>query len=72
MPSAPFLPSRQLHSTGVSVSATTVEANNATIKAIPSGASILPSIPERKNSGTKLTTIISVEFSIGIRTSREA
>ena len=41
-------------------------------KVIPSGANILPSIPERKKRGTKLATIISVEFKIGIRTSLEA
>jgi hypothetical protein len=29
-------------------------------------------MPVRKNSGTKLTTIISVELRMGIRTSREA
>ena len=39
---------------------------------MPSGASIRPSIPERKNSGTKLATMISVEFKMGIRTSFEA
>jgi len=54
------------------VRATTVEANSATMKAIPSGTSIRPSIPLRKNSGTKLTTMISVELRIGIRTSFEA
>ena len=42
------------------------------MKAMPSGTSILPSIPLRKNKGTKLTMIIKVEFKIGIRTSREA
>ena len=39
---------------------------------IPSGTSILPSIPERKKSGTKLTMIIRVEFNIGSRTSLDA
>ena len=42
------------------------------MKAMPSGTSMRPSIPERKKRGTKLTTIISVEFRIGIRTSLEA
>lgn len=54
------------------MSATTVEANRATMKAIPSGASIRPSSPLRKKRGTKLTTMISVEFSIGMRTSFDA
>ena len=49
-----------------------MEANNATIKAMPSGTSIRPSIPVRKKSGTKLTTMISVELRMGMRTSREA
>ena len=31
-----------------------------------------PSMPLRKNSGAKLTTIINVELRIGMRTSREA
>ena len=39
---------------------------------MPNGANILPSIPERKKRGTKLATIIRVEFKIGIRTSLEA
>ena len=39
---------------------------------MPSGIIILPSIPERKNSGKKQATIINVEFNIGIRTSFDA
>src|SRR5574344_1242814 len=54
------------------VRATIVDAHKATIKAIPSGISILPSIPDKKNNGTKLTMIINVEFNIGIRTSFDA
>ena len=42
------------------------------MKAMPSGTSMRPSIPERKKRGTKLTTMINVEFKIGIRTSLEA
>ena len=42
------------------------------MKAMPSGTSRRPSMPERKNSGTKLTMIISVELNIGMRTSRDA
>ena len=42
------------------------------MKLTPNGASIRPSNPLRKKSGTKLTTIISVELRIGIRTSFEA
>ncbi|EJW96003.1 hypothetical protein EVA_15890 [gut metagenome] len=63
---------RKLHNTGVSVNATTVEAKSATMKAIPRGTSIRPSMPLKKNKGTKLTTMINVELRIGIRTSREA
>ena len=58
--------------TGVTVKATSVDAINEMMNVIPSGLSILPSIPERKNSGRKLAMMISVEFSIGIRTSFEA
>ncbi len=65
-------PSSRLHNTGVRVSATKVEAANAAINAIPRGTSILPSIPERKKSGTKLAMIMSVELRIGILTSRDA
>ena len=42
------------------------------MKATPSGASMRPSIPERKNNGTKLAIMMSVEFKIGIRTSFDA
>ena len=45
---------------GVSVIATTSETNNETIKAIPSGFNIRPSIPERKNNGRNATIIINV------------
>ena len=58
--------------TGVTVKATSVDAINEMMNVIPSGLSILPSIPERKNRGRKLAMMISVEFSIGIRTSFEA
>jgi len=36
------------------------EANNATIKAIPSGANNFPSIPDKKNKGKNATMIIKV------------
>ena len=49
-----------LHNKGVSVIATTSDINNETINAIPSGISIRPSIPERKNRGRNATIIISV------------
>ena len=52
--------------------ATKVDAHREVMNAIPSGTSSLPSIPERKNKGTKLTIIIRVELRIGIRTSFEA
>lgn len=42
------------------------------MKAMPNGTSIRPSMPLRKNRGTKLTMIINVELRMGIRTSREA
>ena len=56
----------------VSVRATTVEAKSDTMKAMPSGTSIRPSMPSRKKSGRKHTTTMSVELRMGIRTSREA
>jgi len=49
-----------------------VEANSDTMKATPNGTSMRPSMPLRKNSGTKLTIMMSVEFRMGMRTSREA
>ena len=55
------LPSRKLHSTGVSVSATSVEAASAAMKAMPSGTSRRPSMPERKKRGVKLAMMMSVE-----------
>ena len=42
------------------------------MNATPSGASMRPSIPDRKKSGTKLTMMMRVEFRIGILTSFEA
>ena len=66
------LPSRKLHRTGVRVSATTVDEHRATMKAMPNGASIRPSMPVRKKMGRKLAMIINVELRMGIRTSREA
>ena len=56
-----FLASIKLHNTGVSVSATNVEAQSAVMKATPSGTSIFPSIPLNQNKGIKLTIIIRVE-----------
>ena len=44
--------------------ATKVDVHREVMNAIPSGTSILPSIPERKKSGTKLTIIIRVELLI--------
>ena len=61
-----------LHKTGVRVSATMVDDAKATIKAMPKGTSMRPSMPERKNSGMKLAMIIRVELRIGMRTSLEA
>ena len=58
--------------TGVTVKATSVDAINEMMNVIPSGLSILPSIPERKKRGRKLAMMMSVELSIGIRTSFEA
>ena len=59
-------------STGVRVSATRVEVTREMMKVIPSGLSILPSIPERKNRGRKEAMMIRVELSMGILTSLEA
>ena len=42
------------------------------INEIPRGINIRPSIPLKKNRGTKLTIMMSVELSIGIRTSLDA
>ena len=53
-----------LHSCGVTVKATISDANKETMYAIPSGFSIRPSIPERKNSGIKATIIIRVALKI--------
>ena len=69
---APVFLSRKLQSTGVSVRATSVEAKSDTMNATPRGISILPSMPERKKMGMKLTTMMKVEFSMGMRTSLEA
>ncbi len=52
--------------------ATTIDANNETMNAIPNGRSIRPSIPLRKKSGAKVTIIISVAFQIEARISVEA
>ena len=37
------------------------KAKNAAIKAMPSGASMRPSIPDKKNKGIKLAMMIKVE-----------
>ena len=58
--------------TGVTVKATRVEVSSEMMKEMPSGFSIRPSMPDRKNSGRKQAMMIRVEFSMGIRTSREA
>jgi hypothetical protein len=44
------------------VIATTSDANNDTMNAIPRGASNLPSIPDKKNSGMKAAMIMNVAF----------
>ena len=49
-----------------------VEAKRLTMKLMPKGSSILPSIPPRKKRGIKLTMMMSVELKTGIRTSFEA
>jgi hypothetical protein len=63
--SSGVLPKRYEQSTGVKVNATMVDAANDTMNAIPNGINILPSIPERKNSGRKLAITISEELKIG-------
>ena len=58
---------------GLVSDATIVEANNATMKAMPSGTSMRAfHTAKEKQTVRKLTTMISVEFRIGIRTSLEA
>ena len=52
--------------------ATISEANNETMKAIPSGASNLPSMPERKNKGTKATMMINVALIMDVLISTDA
>ena len=42
------------------------------MKAMPRGTSMRPSMPLRKNRGTKLTTMMRVELRMGMRTSLEA
>ena len=70
--SAFFEPKRYTQSTGVSVSATIVEAINAMMNDTPSGTNILPSMPDSRNSGVKLAIITSEELKMGVRTSAEA
>ena len=52
--------------------ATSRDAKSDTIKVIPSGLSILPSIPDRKKSGIKAIMIINVACTIEERISRDA
>ena len=61
-----------LHNSGVIVIATTNDINNDTMYAIPSGLSIRPSIPVRKNKGIKVTMIINVALTMELRISDEA
>ena len=63
--------SREL-STGVTVSATSVDVHSEMMNEMPSGLSMRPSIPDRKKSGRKHAMMIRVELSIGMRTSFEA
>ena len=42
------------------------------MKAMPRGTSMRPSMPERKKRGAKLATMMSVELSMGMRTSLDA
>ena len=42
------------------------------MKAMPSGTSMRPSMPLRKNRGTKQAMMMRVELRMGMRTSREA
>ncbi len=50
----------KLHSTGVTVTATISEANSATMNETPSGVSMRPSMPLRKNNGTNAAMMMSV------------
>ena len=50
----------------------TKDANNETMNAVPSGASSLPSIPDRKNRGKNATMMMNVALMILVRISTEA
>jgi hypothetical protein len=63
---------RKLAKTGVTVNATSSEAKSETINVMPSGRSILPSIPERKNKGAKAMMMIRVACMMEDLISREA
>ena len=54
------------------VIATTIDAASDTINAIPSGMSIRPSIPLRKNRGINAVMVIIVALTIDERISTEA
>ena len=48
------------------------EANSDTINAMPNGASNRPSIPDKKNKGTKATIMMNVAFITELLISMEA
>ncbi len=52
--------------------ATISEANKATIKAMPSGANNLPSMPDKKNNGRNATMIMNVAFITDVLISTDA
>ena len=58
--------------TGVRVIATTMDMNSETMNDTPSGVSMRPSMPLRKNSGTKATTVIIVALITEERISLDA
>ena len=63
---------RYAQSAGVNVTATASEAAIATMYERPSGASIRPSRPARKNNGRNTVMMIKVANTIDDRTSTDA
>lgn len=58
--------------TGVSVTATIIDAKRATMNEMPNGRSIRPSIPLRKKSGMNATMVMIVACTIEVRISVDA
>ena len=65
-------PNSIFDSNGVSVMATISDMNSETMKAIPSGFSMRPSIPDKKKSGMNDTMMMRVALKMELRISEEA